>query len=115
MSITNYQVVYAARDAVEELAAKVNAAIANGWQPHGAPIVTDHLTQQAMIKGTPDGGSGGGGSDYVLPAATLTDLGGVKLAAAIEDSSAADAEELVGDYNALLAALRTAGILAPSA
>ncbi|MDD4012477.1 MAG: head fiber protein [Sphaerochaetaceae bacterium] len=50
-------------------------------------------------------------SAYVLPAATAEALGGVKKAAAQADSIAEDAAGLVTDFNALLAKLRTAGIL----
>ena len=46
---------------------------------------------------------------YVLPAATTAVLGGVKQAAAVADVSAAPTQ---GEFNALLASLRAAGILA---
>ena len=47
-----------------------------------------------------------------VPLATTTTAGIVKKAAAVADSVAADVPALVTDFNALLAALRTAGILA---
>ena len=50
----------------------------------------------------------GGGSSYVLPAATAQALGGVKKAAAVADLSDAPTKE---NFNALLASLRAAGIL----
>lgn len=46
-------------------------------------------------------------------AATTTDAGVVLQAAAQADSVATDAAGIVTDFNALLAKLRTAGILAP--
>ena len=49
---------------------------------------------------------------YTLPAATTSALGGVKKAATQADSTATDAEGLVADFNALLAKLKTAGIMA---
>ena len=55
------------------------------------------------------GPQGPAGATYTLPAATTAALGGVKQAAAVEDVAAAPTME---EFNALLAALRTAGILA---
>ena len=52
---------------------------------------------------------GGGGGSYTLPAATPTTLGGVKQAGAVSDASGSVTAE---NFNGLLAALRTAGILA---
>ena len=49
---------------------------------------------------------------YTLPAATTAALGGVKMAAAVADAAAAPTQ---GEFNALLASLRAAGILAPDA
>lgn len=49
----------------------------------------------------------GGGSSYVLPAATTSTLGGVKKASAVPDAS----DDAVVTVNALLAALRGAGII----
>lgn len=59
-------------------------------------------------------GMEGGGSEYVLPEAKPDTLGGVKQATAVEDSSGATDTALETKFNALLAALRTAGILANS-
>ena len=83
----------------------------------------------AVVEGL-DGG-GGGGSGYTLPAATASTLGGIKVgsglsitaegvlsadgitpAAAQADSEATTIATLKADFNALLAALRTAGLLA---
>ena len=82
----------------------------------------------AVVEGL-DGG--GGGSGYTLPAATASTLGGIKVgnglsitaegvlsadgitpAAAQADSEATTIATLKADFNALLAALRTAGLLA---
>lgn len=60
----------------------------------------------------PQGAKGDPGASYTLPAANTTTLGGVKQAAAQEDSTASDVAGLVTDFNALLAKLRAAGILA---
>jgi hypothetical protein len=56
------------------------------------------------------------GSDPLtsIPAATASVVGGVKKAAAQADSTAEDAAGIVTDFNALLAKLRTAGVLAAS-
>ena len=78
-----------------------------------------------------EGLEGGGGSGYTLPAATASTLGGIKVgnglsitaegvlsadgitpAAAQADSEATTIAMLKADFNALLAALRTAGLLA---
>jgi hypothetical protein len=55
------------------------------------------------------GPQGPAGPSYTLPAASTTALGGVKQMAAMADLSAAPTME---DFNTLLAALRTAGMLA---
>lgn len=57
------------------------------------------------------GEQGPAGATYTLPAATTAVLGGVKQAAAVADAAAAPTME---EFNGLLAALRTAGILATS-
>lgn len=64
-------------------------------------------------KGDPGetGPQGPAGPAYTLPAATPAVLGGVKQAAAVSDVAAAPTME---EFNGLLAALRTAGILATS-
>ena len=78
-----------------------------------------------------EGLEGGGGSGYVLPAATANTLGGIKVgsglsitaegvlsvngvtpAAAQADSEATTIAALKEDFNTLLAALRAAGLLA---
>ena len=78
-----------------------------------------------------EGLEGGGGSGYTLPAATANTLGGIKVgsglsitaegvlsaegitpAAALADSEATTIAVLKTDFNALLAALRAAGLLA---
>ena len=56
-----------------------------------------------------------GGAIDGMPAATTTKVGGVKQAAAVADSTATSVADLKTNFNGLLAALRTAGILAPNA
>ena len=53
--------------------------------------------------------------DYVLPAAAADALGGVKLAANQVDSTASTIAALNIEFNALLAKLKAAGIMAPDA
>lgn len=53
-----------------------------------------------------------GANNYVLPAAG-TSLGGVKQGTAVEDATSA--EDIVAQFNALLASLRTAGVIAAGA
>lgn len=53
--------------------------------------------------------------DYVLPAATAETLGGVQLAANQVDSAASTIAGLNIEFNALLAKLKAAGIMAPDA
>lgn len=62
-------------------------------------------------KGDPGakGDKGDPGEAYTLPAAKTNVLGGVKQAAAVADAAAAPTKE---EFNALLASLRSAGILA---
>ena len=55
-----------------------------------------------------------GGAIDGMPAATTTKVGGVKQAAAVADSTATSVADLKTNFNGLLAALRTAGILAPN-
>lgn len=57
------------------------------------------------------GAQGPAGPSYTLPAATTSTLGGVKMAAAVADAAAAPTQT---EFNALLASLRAAGILASS-
>ncbi|WP_306541993.1 head fiber protein [Acidaminococcus intestini] len=59
----------------------------------------------------PKGDTGAAGPSYTLPAATTSALGGVKQAAAVPDAAAAPTKE---EFNALLASLRAAGIIASS-
>lgn len=57
------------------------------------------------------GEQGPAGATYILPAATTSALGGVKMGAAVTDAAAAPTQE---EFNALLASLRAAGIIAAS-
>lgn len=59
----------------------------------------------------PKGDTGAAGPSYTLPAATTSALGGVKQAAVVPDAAAAPTKE---EFNALLASLRAAGIIASS-
>ena len=59
----------------------------------------------------PKGDTGAAGPSYTLPAATTSALGGVKQAAVVPDAAAAPTKE---EFNALLARLRAAGIIASS-
>lgn len=56
----------------------------------------------------PQGPQGEPGATYTLPAATTETLGGVRQAEMVADVSAAPTQE---EFNALLASLRTAGIM----
>lgn len=58
MAYTAYRVLRAPIDKIEDL---MTAAIADGWQPSGAPVLTapdTNMVYQAIVKGTPDGGGG---------------------------------------------------------
>lgn len=60
MAYTAYRVLRAPIDQIEELMTELIAA---GWQPIGAPAMTapdTNMIYQAVVKGTPDGGGGGG-------------------------------------------------------
>ena len=59
----------------------------------------------------PKGDPGAAGPSYTLPAATTSSLGGVKKGSAVANAAAAPTKE---EFNALLASLRAAGILASS-
>lgn len=89
-------------------AAKFLRPIAASSAP--TPGQTDTVTEVVFIgaDGDPEDLGGGGGS-YTLPAATTSTLGGVKQAAAVADASGTVTAE---NFNGLLSALRTAGILA---
>ena len=82
----------------------------------GTPSVTVSASGPDTAKGdkgdTGDPGEQGpAGPSYTLPAATTSALGGVKMAAAVADVAAAPTQT---EFNALLASLRAAGILASS-
>ena len=107
-------------DGFTDLATKVTAVISGTVQPLGAPVVRGDALIQIM-------GTVSGGGSYTLPAATTSTLGGVLKSAAVTDiatqtvsgadatavgTSATTAVNAVGTkLNALLAALRTAGIV----
>ena len=73
--------------------------------------VTNEQVGPQGPKGDPGakGDKGDPGETYTLPAAKTNALGGVKQAAAVPDAAAAPTKE---EFNALLASLRSAGILA---
>ena len=73
--------------------------------------VTNEQVGPQGPKGDPGakGDKGDPGEVYTLPAAKTNALGGVKQAAAEPDAAAAPTKE---EFNALLASLRAAGILA---
>lgn len=107
-------------DGFTDLATKVTAVISGTVQPLGAPVVRGDALIQIM-------GTVSGGGSYTLPAATTSTLGGVLKSVAVTDiatqtvsgadattvgTSATTAVNAVGTkLNALLAALRTAGIV----
>ena len=86
------------------------------------------ILENAIVEGL-----SGGGESYTLPTATDTTLGGIKVgngltivdgvlsaigvtpAASVSDSEATTIATLKEDFNALLAALRTAGLLETTA
>lgn len=78
--------------------------------PDTAKVFAFEFKNLKGAKGDP-GEQGPAGPSYVLPAATAGALGGVKMATAVQDVAAAPTME---EFNSLLAALRTAGILASS-
>lgn len=112
MSYTDYKVVVGAN--AEDLSDQVADAIADGYQPLGQPLLQwgSFNLAQAVVKGTADGGGGGG--SYTLPKATAAALGGVKLAGHQAASTATDTAGLVTDFNALLTKLQTSGAMADS-
>lgn len=69
MPITAYRVLTGtSQNSLESL---VTNAIADGWQPFGTPVANGVHVSQAVIQGTPDGGSGGVVAD--LTAEDITD------------------------------------------
>lgn len=60
----------------------------------------------------PEAIGGGGGKPYVLPAATTSALGGVKMAAHV--ASASGDNVTAAEFEALLDALEAAGIVSPA-
>lgn len=87
----------------------------------GGSITADQITDattvgKSVIRATDAAAARtaiGAGTPYVLPAATTSVNGGVKMAAAQANTAATDVAGLVTDINALLAKLRAAGLLAP--
>jgi hypothetical protein len=81
---------------------RLGRVLANELEVKTSLVVRDGAT----IEGLPTG------TEYVLPAATETVLGGVRQLPVIADSTASTIAGTVTDFNALLAALRAAGIIA---
>lgn len=112
-------------DAIVALAPVANLVkTVNGTSPDVAgnvvltiPSYVDATTTASGLMSAADktklDGVAANANDYVLSAATTSVLGGVLQSAAQADSVAADVPTVVADLNALLAKLRTAGILAP--
>ena len=69
------------------------------------PTLTDEEKERIMNPPEPP-------EPYVLPAASADALGGVKLAENVADSEAETLAALVTSFNALLASLKAAGIMA---
>lgn len=108
MSATAYKVIKAADTDLNGLASQVTALMASSWQPTGPVVFAGGFIYQSLVQGTP---IGSGGADYTLPAAATGAIGGVLLAPAQVDSVAVLLAALVTDFNALLAKLRTSGVL----
>ena len=111
-----------------------NTHITKNYMAHGGGelVIGGKLTflDGAEVENFP---GGGGGGSYTLPAATATTLGGIKVgsgltitdgvlstdgitpAAAQADSEATTIAALKEDFNALLAALRAAGLMEATA
>lgn len=81
---------------------------------HPATIIQEDSTHKFVTEEekTKIGTIEEGANNYVLPTAGAS-LGGVKQGAAVEDATSA--EDIVAQFNALLASLRTAGVIAASA
>lgn len=106
MAVTAYKLISASASDASRLNADVAAAIADGYQPLGGVAFVAGAVVQAMVQGTPEVGEG----SYTLPAAAAEDLGGVLEADVVAD--AVDSEDIVAQFNALLASLRASGALA---
>lgn len=83
---------------------------AAGNHTHAAATTSAPGLMSAADKAKLDGVAANANA-YSLPAATTTANGGVKKLAAQADSTATDAAGLVADFNALLAKLKTAGLM----
>lgn len=110
MANTGYQILKVSIDQATALSNQIATLAGSGWLPLGGAQIDNGFFYQTMIKGDV-GGAVGTGDVYTLPAATTGTIGGVKLAAAVADSTAILLATLVTDHNALLASLRTAGVL----
>jgi hypothetical protein len=99
MSVTAFQIVSREHSDVNGFNTAVADAIADNWQPLGAPFFNAGHICLGMIKGAVDSNTG------LTPA--------IVPAAAVADSVAEDIETMVVDHNALLASLRASGALLP--
>lgn len=91
MAITAYRVF--TMSSMASLDSLVSAAIAEGWQPYGSPILGPNGLSQAVIQGTPDGG--GGGQVVDLTAEDITDATAVGKSV-IKAADAAAARQAIG-------------------
>lgn len=104
MAYTEYTAI-AARNP-RDLTTFMAEAIADGWQPYGPPTNDDNgLLIQLVVKGTANGGG-----NYTPPNAAAGTRGLVLMGAAVTDAT--DDTDVVAQFNALLASLRTAGSIA---
>lgn len=97
MSVSAFQIVSRAGSDTTGFNAAVAEAIADNWQPLGAPFFNTGLICLGMIKNAVD--SNTGLTPDIVPADPVA------------DSAAADVATLKADFNGLLAALRASGAL----
>lgn len=111
-TVSNIQ--YVAGGTPDELVKNVTAVLSATLQPIGEPVLRGNALYQVM--GTVTASGGGSGSNYTLPAATVTTLGGVKelanVAALAADSNAAT---IVTALNAIIADAKAKGMMVPDA
>jgi hypothetical protein len=123
MAYTDYSTITA--DSPEDLATRLSDGIADGWQPYGAPVCItlqqvnkSFRLMQAVVKGSPDGGGGGGLDEITADDITdATAIGQAGLtgtgAAAARTAIGAGTSSFTGSYNDLTE--KPAILTAPSA
>ena len=92
MAITDYKLLSFAGVDTSGLVDATNAAIADGWQPLGAPFLAERQLHQAVVKGAPDSGGGGGSGPTSVAWDDVTDKPTVIAAG----DTAADARSAIG-------------------